>query len=153
TAALQFPFYWALKLPHFLVSESFVVLGLCFYVRAESRNRFGDYLAAGVFYLASGACRPYDMLFLMAATALYLAVDSRAKLRWSLIRRAFPIFLCLPLLGYEFWIFKIHPVFRWWSLPGLPPPSPWLLALSYGLAFVLLVAALFQLRASALGPG
>ena len=144
TAALQFPFYWALKLPHFLVSETFVVLGLCFFLRAETRHRLSDYFAAGGCYLASGACRPYDMLFLMCATALYLAIDCRERFSWDVPRRALPIFLCLPLLGYEFWIFKIHPVFRWWSLPGLPPPSPWLLALSFGLSFLLFVAALWR---------
>lgn len=144
TAALQFPFYWALKLPHFLVSETFVVLGLCYFLRAETRHRFTDYVAAGGCYLASGSCRPYDMLFLMCATGLYLVIDNKARLNWILLRRALPIFMCLPLLGYEFWIFKIHPVFRWWSLPGLPPPSPWLLALSFGPSFLLFVAALWQ---------
>jgi hypothetical protein len=144
TAALQFPFYWALKLPHFLVSETFVVMGLCFFLRAETRHSVADYVAAGACYLASGACRPYDMLFLMCATGLYLAIDCRARLNWDLLRRGLPISICVPLLGYEFWIFKIHPVFRWWSLPGLPPPSPWLLALSFGLSFLLFVAALWR---------
>ena len=136
TAALQFPFYWGLKLPHFLVSETFVVLGLCLFLRAESRERLGDYLVAGAFYLASGeARRPYDMLFLMCATGLYIAIDIRARLHWTLLRRALPIFMSVPLLGYEFWIFKIHPVFRWWSLPGLPPPEP----LAVGIKFRVLI--------------
>src|SRR6266487_15985 len=74
TNANLFPFYWALKLPHFLVSESFVVLGLCFFLLAERKRRVHCYIAAGLCYMVSGACRPYDMLFAMAATALYLTL-------------------------------------------------------------------------------
>lgn len=156
TAALQFPFYWALKLPHFLVSETFVVLGLAFFLKAETRNQISDYLFAGVFYLASGSCRPYDMLFLMCATGLYAAISylSEGRIGSKLVQRSIPVLICLPLLGYEYWIFKIHPVFRWWSMPGLPPPAPWLLALSFGFSFILFVLALFRLRANHLGaPG
>jgi len=66
-----FLFYWVLKLPHFLVSESFVVLGFCFFLRAERDGRARSYVGAGLCYVVAGACRPYDMLFAMPATALY----------------------------------------------------------------------------------
>jgi hypothetical protein len=80
TNANLFPFYWALKLPHFLVAESFVVLGLCLFLYAESSRRASHYVTAGFCYMVAGACRPYDMLFLMSATTAFLAF------RWRIVR-------------------------------------------------------------------
>jgi hypothetical protein len=152
-----FPFFWALKLPHFLVSESFVILGLCMFLFAERRRRASDYLATGFCYMVAGACRPYDMLFLMAATALYLAlwclknrelrggVALRSLALHSLALRALPVLMCIPLLGYYYWIFKIHPIFRWWSLPGNPAPAPWLLALGFAVTILLLPFSAWRL--------
>ena len=148
-----FPFFWALKLPHFLVSESFVVLGLCFFLCAERSRRARYYIGAGLCYMIAGTCRPYDMLFLMAATAVFLALwcwDHR-ELRSGIALRALPILMCIPLLGYYYWIFKIHPIFRWWSLPGRPAPSDWLLALSFGMTFVFLLFSAWRLRRGGLG--
>lgn len=138
TNANLFPFYWALKLPHFLISESLIVLGLCFYLRAEQNVLIRYYAFAGLCFLTAGMCRPYDMLFAMAATVLYACFHHEHRSRLS--ARCVPALMCVPLLGYYLWIFKIHPVFRWWSLPGNPAPSPWLLALGFGMSFPLLVA-------------
>jgi hypothetical protein len=151
-----FPFYWALKLPHFLVSEAFVVLGLCFFLCAERSRRTFHSIAAGLCYMIAGACRPYDMLFLMAATTLFLAISlwNRRELSWRITLRALPVVMCLPLLGYYYWIFKIHPIFRWWSLPGNPAPSAWLLALGFGMTFLFLPLSAWRLRRGGLGePG
>ncbi len=148
-----FPFYWALKLPHFLVSESFVVLGLCFFLRAERSRRARHYVGAGLCYLVAGTCRPYDMLFLMASTGVFLAAwcSEHRNLRWEIALRALPIVMCVPLLGYYYWIFTIHPVFRWWSLAGGPAPSIWLLALGYGMTFIFLLFSAWRLRRGGLG--
>ena len=148
TNANLFPFYWALKLPHFLISESLVVFGLCFFLRAEENVSSLDYVLAGAVYMGSGACRPYDMLFAMAATALYIVVQccKRNRLRSRTTLRLIPLLMCTPLLGYYFWIFKIHPIFRWWSFPGNPAPSPWLLALGFGMSFLLILIAGWRLR-------
>lgn len=142
TNANLFPFYWALKLPHFLVSESLVVLGLCFFLRAEESVRLIDYILAGLFYMGAGACRPYDMLFAITATVLYVVVQwcKGKRLHPRSTLQLVPVLMSMPLLGYYFWIFKIHPVFRWWSLPGNPAPSPLLLALGFGMSFFLLIA-------------
>jgi len=148
-----FPFYWALKLPHILVSEAFVVLGLCFFLRAEHNQRTRDYVGAGFCYLIAGACRPYGMFYLMAATVLYLTMWCwRSKgLHRAIVLRAVPVWMCVPLLGYYYWIFKLHPVFRWWSLPGELAPAPWLLAFSYGLSALFLVLSAWRLRQGGLG--
>jgi hypothetical protein len=156
TNANLFPFYWILKLPHFLAAESFVVLGFCFFLRAESSHRALQYVAAGLCYMIAGTCRPYDMLFLMAATSVFLAVwcFEHRELRLTLALRALPVLMCVPLLGYYYWIFKIHPIFRWWSLPGSPAPAAWLLALGYGMTLLFLPFAAWRLRRGGLGePG
>ena len=148
TNANLFPFYWALKLPHFLVSESFIVLGFCFFLLAERDGLTRYYAATALCYLAAGSCRPYDMLFAMAATSLYLACQAYKTGDWRGVIgiRALPVWLCMPLLGYFFWIFKLHPVFRWWSFPGRPAPAAYLLALAFGMSFVGLVVAIWRLR-------
>jgi hypothetical protein len=148
-----FPFYWALKLPHFLFSECFVVFGLCFFLWGESRRRTFYFIGAGSCYMLAGACRPYDMLFLMASTGVFLLVTLFLHRSPSveIAQRSIPIVMCLPLLGYYYWIFKIHPIFRWWSIPGRPAPSVWLLALGYGLTFLFLIVSLWRIPRWELG--
>jgi hypothetical protein len=144
-----FPFFWVLGVPHFLVTQTFVVLGLIFLIHARQSTRIRDYLLAGLCYLIAGSCRPYDMLYLMSGTGLYLGiwVLRNKELRWvALLPAIIPILMCIPLLAYYYWIFKLHPVFRWWSLPGQKPPAPLVLATSFGMAPVFLVFALWRFR-------
>ena len=96
---------------------------------------------------------PYDMLFAMAATALYLAVQYWEDRGFcpNIVLRAVPILTGVPFLAYNYWIFKIHPIFRWWSLPGGNAPAVWTTALSFGLTFLLLLFALWRLRGRRLG--
>jgi len=141
-----FPFFWELRVPHCLVSSAFVVLGLCFFLRSEHSGKIRGYAFGGLCYMASGMCRPYDMLFLMAATSVYAAVLYVRERSLSTMRlRTRPVWICMPLLGYYLWIFKLHPVFRWWSLPGSPVPAPWIVASGYGASFVLLIFALWNI--------
>jgi hypothetical protein len=148
-----FPYFWTLMLPHFLVAGAFATLGLCLYLRAERNRRVSNYIGAGLLYLLTGSCRPYDMAYLAGATGLYLGISfvRSKKLSWAFILRATPILMCVPLLGYYYWIFRIHPVFRWWSNAGRVPPAPWALTFSFGLSFFILLLALWHLRAQRLG--
>src|SRR5581483_9407585 len=43
-----FPFYWALKLPHFMFSETCAVFGFCFFFRVERRATMSNYWVAGL---------------------------------------------------------------------------------------------------------
>jgi len=149
-----FPFYWALKVPHFLVSQSFVVLSMGFFLCAEGSKSRSHYVAAGLCSIVAGACRPYDMLFLMAAMTLFIAgsyLSNGEPRATTVITRTVPVWICIPLLGYYVWIFKIHPVFRYWSLPGAAPPSAWLFCVTYGMAFLLLPFAVWGLIRHGLG--
>jgi hypothetical protein len=149
-----FPFYWALKVPHFLASESFVVLGLTFFLYAERTGRIRDYAAAGISYLAAGTCRPYDMLYAMAATGLFLALrflKQRPTLS-QIALRSTPLVMCAPVLAYYFWIFKLHAVSHWWSFPGNAAPAPWLLAFGFGPCFLLFLWSLNKLAKTHITP-
>jgi hypothetical protein len=149
-----FPFYWMLRVPHFVAAESFAILGLCFFLSAETSGKVRCYFGAGLCYVAAGLCRPYDMLFLMTATALFVTAMAFVSQRpLSLLAlRTVPILMCLPILGYYYWIFKIHPVFRWWSLPGSAAPAAWLLAFGFGVSFLLLLVSGWKLRRHRLTP-
>lgn len=146
-----FPFYWSLKLSHFLVSESFVILGLAFFLHAERCGCVQHYIGAGLSFIAAGACRPYDMLYIMTATSTFVAMSFwMRKESWStMLLRLLPVAMCAPLLGYYFWIFKLHPIFHWWSFPGNPAPAPWLLAIGLGPSFLFFLYSLRNLRARA----
>jgi len=149
-----FPFYWALKLPHFLVSESFVVLGLALFLNGECHRQVRNYAGAGLSFMAAGACRPYDMLYVMAAISLFVAISfwKHSDSRSSIVLRLLPVAMCTPLLVYYFWIFKLHPVFHWWSFPGNPAPAPWLLGAGFGPSFFFFLYSLRKLLSRASDP-
>jgi hypothetical protein len=142
-----FPFYWALKLPHFLASESLLTLGLGAFIHAERIERAIYYFASGLSFAAAGACRPYDMLFVISAISLFIvtSIPSQTTRRLTLLRLAAACF-CVPLLAYYAYLFKFHPVFRWWSSPGNPAPAPWMLAIAFGPAFIFFLCALPMIR-------
>lgn len=148
TNANLFPFYWTLKVPHFLVSEALLTLGLAFFVHGEYSGRLRHYIIAGICYMAAGTCRPYDMLYAMAAVSAYclFAALTRRKTTKELALTALPALLCVPLLSYYYWIFKLHPVFHWWSLPGNPAPALWLLCLGYGVCLVFSIYGMSRIR-------
>lgn len=149
------PFTWFLKVPHFLIAQTFVVLGLVFFVRAEQMGRLQYYIFAGVCYLAAGSSRPYDMLYVLLGTGLYaclLAWQEKGGQR-RFFRRALPLIMCIPLLGYYVWLFRVHPVFKWWSKAGTLPSHPFALTLGFGLAALLLVPALWNARQRPLTDG
>jgi len=149
-----FPFFWALKAPHPLISQSFVILSMGFFLSAERSMGLSHYVAAGLCSIAAGSCRPYDMLFLMVAMTVFIAASYRKNggaRASTVVLRTLPMWICIPLLAYYFWIFKMHPVFRYWSLPGAAPPTTWLICVAYGATFLLLPFAIWGLIRNGFG--
>ncbi len=148
-----FPFFWSLNVSHFLVAQTFVVFALCTFLGAEASGRGRDYVVAGAFFLAAGSCRPYDMLYLILGVVLYGVSTARrtpdAVRRAGL--RAIPLLMTAPLLAYDYWLFKLHPVFSWWSDPGSGAPPPLAFALGFGAWTALLPIALYRLSRERLG--
>ena len=88
------------------------------------------------------------MLTLLVAGALYLLATAISKRERAsmLARRALPLLVPLPLLAYYLWLFRVHPVYRWWNIQNVvAPPYPASLAASIGLVFLLLLGALGNL--------
>jgi len=144
------PFFWMLLAPHFLVAQSLVLLALCFFLRAEAGGGKGDYLLAAAFCLFAGATRPFEMLYLVVAISLYLLVLMAWKQEAVPVSRhalrSLVFCFSIPLLIYYVWLLRFHDVFRWWGIQNvLVPPLPGSLALSLGLAFVLLISGLGNL--------
>ena len=53
------------------------------------------------------------MLYVMAVTVLYLTLETFRTQSLRIHRRRFvPLLMCVPLLGYYYWIFKVHLVFK-----------------------------------------
>lgn len=126
------PFFWMLIAPHFLLPQALAVWTLV----ALLGHR---YLAAAVLLVATGAMRPFDMLQLSVAIGLF------GLLRRSLAALAV-VAAPLPLWLHYVWIFRFHPVFRWWSIQNVfPPREPALLALGLGLGGLLYLWARFGL--------
>jgi hypothetical protein len=137
------PFFSMLLAPHFLIAQAFAVLTLCLFMRAEHSRLQKDYVLAALCCLIVGTLRPYDLLYLMTAFTLYIIVTGLNKTS-SFFSHSYPrllvIIVPLPLIAYYLWLFKVHPVFRWWSIQGkTPPPFPSCLVISLGISFVLLV--------------
>ncbi|HLV88151.1 MAG TPA: hypothetical protein VKV39_14290 [Candidatus Sulfotelmatobacter sp.] len=148
------PFYWSLRVPHFAVAQALIVLGLVFFLRAERNGRALDFIWSGLCYAAAGTCRTYDMLSVLLATGLFVCLMAWQERDYGrhLRMRIIPILVCMPVLAYYVWLFKVHPVFRWWSQAGADPPNPFVLGLAFGLPALLVWPALWLLRRNHVQP-
>lgn len=110
--------------PHFLIAQAFTVLTLCLFMRAEHSGLQRDYILASLCCLVVGTLRPYDLLYLMAAFTLYIIVTGLNKIS-NFFSYSYPRLLVsivpVPLIAYYLWLFKVHPIFRWWSIQGDTP--------------------------------
>ena len=126
------PFFWMLIAPHFLLPQAVAVWTLVMLLTHR-------YAAAAALLVATGAMRPFDMLQLSAAIGLF-----------ALLRRSIPalavVATTLPLWLHYVWIFKFHPIFRWWSIQNVfPPRRPAVLFMGLGLGGLLFLWARFGL--------
>src|SRR5262249_48859067 len=117
-------------------------LVLALFLRAESSARRRDYVLAGVVMAVLGAIRPHDLLHLFLAVIFYSLIGAAthtmpAAVLW---RRVLVLTMLLPLAAYYYWLFRIHPVFRWWPAQTmLLPPDLDVLAVGLGITCVLLL--------------
>ena len=142
------PFVQILWNPHFSLSAGLFLLFAASYTRGEQGGGARWYGVAAALAFADGLVRPYDLITLFAALALFLALDAlhaRSLRRTAL--RCLPLAVCAPLLVYYVWLFRVHPVFRYWSDQGVMPAAPLAGELAgLGLAGLLLLARLALLR-------
>jgi len=135
------PFFWMLVQPHWLLVQALSILALCLFLHAEQAGARRLYWLTGLSIAAVGAMRPWDMVYLCGAIVFYLLGTTPP--RGESIRRAVfklvPVLAPVaPLLAYYLWLFRIHPLFRWYYLQNVGRgPAPQSLFLSLGLVGIL----------------
>ncbi len=141
------PFFWIFLQPHFLISQCISVLALCLFLHAENSRSWRYYVGAGLCGVVVAGIRPFDALHLMAAVGLYALIVIAARKDERSYSRIAPrlavVLAPVPLMLYYVWLFRIHPIFQWWSIQNvLPPPKPTSLVAILGVGAILLVCGL-----------
>lgn len=121
------PFAQALLNPHFSLPHGLVLLFLALLCHGERDGRARFYVAAAVVALVGALIRPYDLLTLwIAVPAFALVAPGPSRTRRSTALRALPLLITLPAVVYDFFLFRIHPVFRHWASQGRVEPPSWM---------------------------
>lgn len=149
------PFAQIAKNPHYSLPHGTFLLLIACLVLAEMgptcRGGAGRwYFACAVLTLTQGLIRPYDLITIYALLSAYMLFDALRTGKVEMARtvwRLTPLVAALPLLSYYVYIYKLHPVFKYWAVQGDQPPMPihWH-ALSLGLAGALLIYRLIRYR-------
>lgn len=152
------PFGQILKNPHYSLPHGTFLFFVAAYIQGERTRKTRWYILAAAVAFIHGLIRPYDVITICAVVPAYIFVDvvrNRSLGASALLTRAMPLFACLPLLAYFYYIFSIHPVFKWWAIQGkqLPTPATWH-TLGLGLAALLFLYRLIQYKKfSSTDPG
>jgi hypothetical protein len=146
------PFAQIAKNPHYSLPHGTLLLLVVFLVVAETtRSRAGRwYIACAAMTLIQGLIRPYDLITIYAWLPVYMVFDAIWTRKIEIGRtalRLMPLVAALPLFAYYVYIYKLHPVFKYWAVQGDQPPMPihWHM-LSLGLAGALLLYRLIRFR-------
>ncbi|HJT81777.1 MAG TPA: hypothetical protein VJ719_11300, partial [Chthoniobacterales bacterium] len=149
------PFQQILTNPHFSLPHGLLLVGFGLFLLGEKRQHsILLYTACGILLALQGLVRPYDLISLFAVIPAFAGFEflRRPDAR-VLLRRLLPLIISAPVLLYSIWLFKLHPVFKYWSqqghnIPIWPPPYAGLLA--YGAVGILAVVRLAQYRTNPL---
>jgi hypothetical protein len=152
------PFQQVLGNPNFSFPLGLFLLAVACYVRGELTGSRRCYAIAAALAFVEGSMRPYDLIALDTMIPLFLLIELVATHDLQLRRfawRILPIVATAPLLAYNVYIFKFHPIFKYWGSQGhsIVIGVHWHF-LSLGLGGLLLAARLlmwksFPLRTSA----
>jgi hypothetical protein len=145
------PFSWILVSPHPLVAQSLALLTLCFFLHAEASGKRKNHVFAALCGVLLASIRPYDTVYLIMALSLYIlilfVIRERDRSIARIALRGIVVLAPFPVMIYYYYLLKIHPVFRWWSIQALgPPPSLDALAATLGISTILLISGLWSLR-------
>lgn len=144
------PFAQVLKNPHYSLPHGVFLLFVTLYIRGEQTRRAGWYIAAAVVANIEGLMRPYDLITICAVLPAFVALELWRT--WNMpqrvaVLRLLPAMMSLPQFVYYYYIFSIHPVFRYWASQGhQPPTSIFWYTLGLGLAGLLFIWRLLRAR-------
>ncbi|MCC6152517.1 MAG: hypothetical protein IT367_02095 [Candidatus Hydrogenedentes bacterium] len=144
------PFAQVLKNPHYSLPHGIFLLFITLYIRGEQTKRARWYIAAAIVANVQGLMRPYDLITICAVLPAFVAVELLRT--WNMTPRVaflrlLPAMASLPQFGYYYYIFSIHPVFKYWASQGdQPPTSIFWYTLGLGLAGILFIWRLLRSR-------
>lgn len=137
--------------PHFSLPHGLILLAYAFFISGERGGRRRDYLLSGVFFMIIGLVRPYDLIPPFIIFPAYVLLGTgRLRVEWAgLVQRMLPLFMILPVMAYNVWLFKVHDIFKYWSLQGHNAdamPGPLWHYMAYGVVGLLAAWRLVQAR-------
>lgn len=145
------PFQQMLTNPHFAFPHGLILIAYALYLLAEQEGRVKYYLLSGVFFTIIGLVRPYDIIppFVIFPLHVLLSIWRKQLDLKSIAIRLLPLFLVVPVLLYNVWLFKVNEVFKHWSTQGLNAgvmPGPLWHFLAYGILGVLAIIRVGQVK-------
>ncbi len=144
------PFGQILVNPHYSLPHGIFLIFVALYVQGERTRKPVWYFAAAAMAIVQGLFRPYDLLTICASIPLFIAVElaltRKLELRMNTLR-AVPAIAVAPLFGYYYYIFSIHPIFKFWASQGdqRPYSIPWHIV-GLGFAGILVLWRVVRLR-------
>jgi hypothetical protein len=115
------PFQQITTNPHFSLPHGIMLLGMAMFILAEIKKQTRLFIFAGLIFAVNGLIRPYDLISVAVIFPIFAVLESTfSGFNFRLfLQRLLPFTISLPCLLYNIWLFKIHPVFKWWSVQGL----------------------------------
>jgi len=142
------PFQQVLTNPHFSLPHGLILLAYTFFLLAHRESRLSYYIASGAVFIVIGLVRPYDLILAFVTLPVFLLL-SRGHSKRSRITGLLPLVMILPVFCYNIWLFKIHPIFSYWSRQGLFAgimPGPLWHYAAYGVIGILALWRIVQVK-------
>ena len=150
------PFQQAMTNPNFSLPHGLILIAYALFLLGEQRGSTKYYVWSGFVFCLIGLVRPYDILPPFVVFPVYLLITNggfKFQLR-QLFTKLLPLFMLAPVLLYNFWLFKVNDIFKYWSLQGLNassiPSVPWHYS-AYGIVGILAIVRVAQFKTNPLG--
>ncbi len=147
------PFQQAMTNPNFSFPHGLILIAYALFLLGEQRNSPKYYAWSGFVFCIIGLVRPYDILPPFVVFPAYL-LSTNGGFKFQLKRlftKLLPLFMLVPVLLYNFWLFKVNDIFKYWSLQGLNansiPSVPWHYS-AYGIVGILAIVRVTQFRSN-----
>jgi hypothetical protein len=115
------PFNEILINPHFSLPLGLLLFFFAWYVAGELTGSARCYAIAAALAALEGMIRPYDLIALFAIIPLFILIETAVARELQLSKlamRVLPLVAVSPVLLYNIYIFKYHPVFKFWGSQG-----------------------------------
>ncbi len=150
------PFQQIITNPHFSFPHGLILIAYAYFIWGEQYGKTKYYILSGILFNVIGLVRPYDIIPPIIIFPLYILITN-GSLTLNIkdtLRRIAPLLMIVPVFLYNVWLFKVHDIFKYWSLQGLNagslPSVPWHY-LAYGIVGILAIVRLAQVKKYPMG--